>query len=160
MVIGDAGPEFTPRNLQTAFTRLRGGAKFVAMHKNRWWITPDGVMLDSGAYVAALEFGTRRRALVTGKPSRAFFGEGVRLLGRMPRGPASAGGLVAAEVAMVGDDLWNDVRGAQRAGLRGVFVRSGKHGDAELARVASERGGGPPDAVAPSIAEVVAALVG
>jgi ribonucleotide monophosphatase NagD (HAD superfamily) len=78
----------------------------------------------------------------------------------MPRGPASAGGLVAAEVAMVGDDLWNDVRGAQRAGLRGVFVRSGKHGDAELARVASERGGGPPDAVAPSIAEVVAALVG
>jgi ribonucleotide monophosphatase NagD (HAD superfamily) len=61
---------------------------------------------------------------------------------------------------MIGDDLWNDVRGAQRAGLRGVFVRSGKHGDAELARVASERGGAPPDAVAPSIAEVVAAVLG
>jgi HAD superfamily hydrolase (TIGR01450 family) len=42
VVVGDAGPEFTPRNLQTAFTLLRGGAKFVAMHKNRWWITPDG----------------------------------------------------------------------------------------------------------------------
>ena len=59
---------------------------------------------------------------------------------------------------MVGDDLWNDIRGAQKAGLRGLFVRSGKHGDAELARVTAERGGRAPDAVAPSIVEIVAAL--
>jgi len=150
VVVGDAGDEFTPRNMQMAFTLLRGGARFVAMHKNRWWITPAGVMLDSGAYVAALEFATQKRALVTGKPSRAFFAEGVRQLG----------GLAAGEVAMVGDDLWNDIRGAQRAGLRGVFVRSGKHGDAELARVAAERGGRAPDAVAPSIVEIASALVG
>jgi HAD superfamily hydrolase (TIGR01458 family) len=148
VLVGDAGGEFTPRNLQSAFTLLRGGARFVAMHKNRWWYTPEGAMLDSGAYVAALEFGTQRRALVTGKPSRAFFAEGVRQLG-----------LTAGEVAMVGDDLWNDVRGAQRAGLVGVFVRSGKQGDADLDRFAAERHGGAPDAVAPSIAEVVAALV-
>ncbi len=150
VVVGDARDEFTPRNMQTAFTLLRGGARFVAMHKNRWWITSAGVMLDSGAYVAALEFGLQQRALVTGKPSRAFFAEGVRQLG----------GLAAGEVAMVGDDLWNDVRGAQRAGLRGVFVRSGKHGDVELARATAERGGRAPDAMAPSISEVVAALVG
>jgi ribonucleotide monophosphatase NagD (HAD superfamily) len=136
--------------MQTAFTLLRGGARFVAMHKNRWWMTPAGVMLDSGAYVAALEFGVQKRALVTGKPSRAFFAEGVRQLGD----------LAAAEVAMVGDDLWNDIRGAQRAGLRGVFVRSGKHGDAELVRVTAERGGRAPDAVAPSIVEIASALVG
>jgi HAD superfamily hydrolase (TIGR01458 family) len=149
VVVGDAGDEFTPRNMQTAFTLLRGGARFVAMHKNRWWLTPAGVMLDSGGYVAALEFATQKRALVTGKPSRAFFVEGVRQLG----GPA------AGEVAMVGDDLWNDVRGAQRAGLRGAFVRSGKHGDVELARATTERGGRAPDAVAPSIVEIAAALI-
>jgi len=150
VVVGDAGDEFTPRNMQTAFTLLRDGARFVAMHKNRWWLTPAGVMLDSGAYVAALEFATQQRALVTGKPSRAFFVEGVRQLGV----------LAAEDVAMVGDDLWNDVRGAQRAGLRGVFVRSGKHGDEELARATTERGGRAPDAVAPSIVEVAAALIG
>ena len=148
VIVGDAGDEFTPRNVQSAFRLIRGGARFVAMHKNRWWITPDGVLLDSGSYVAALEYATERRALVTGKPSRAFFGEAVRQLG----------GLAATEVAMVGDDLWNDIRGAQKAGLRGVFVRSGKHGDADLARAAKERGGWAPDAVAPSIVEVVAAL--
>jgi len=176
VIVGDAGDEFTTRNIQSAFRLLRGGAAFVAMHKNRWWITPDGVLLDSGSYVAALEYATERRALVTGKPSRTFFGEAVRMLGA---GAAPGNGAAAAaaaagaadlaergaaerlsshEVAMVGDDLWNDIRGAQKAGLRGVFVLSGKHGKAELARAAAERGGREPDAIAPSIVEVVAAL--
>ena len=174
VVVGDAGDEFTPRNMQTAFSLLRGGARFIAMHKNRWWITPAGVLMDSGGYVAALEFAAQRRALVTGKPSRAFFADGVRQLGAIARSgyaadhlppdglsprDVSAARFSPREVAMVGDDLWNDVRGAQRAGLRGVFVRSGKHGDTELARLASERGSPAPDAVAPSIAEVVAALL-
>jgi HAD superfamily hydrolase (TIGR01458 family) len=158
VIVGDAGEEFTPRNIQSAFRLLRNGARFVAMHKNRWWITPAGVLLDSGGYVAALEYGTERRAYITGKPSRAFFSEGVRMLGEQTAARRDDGRLSPGEVAMVGDDLWNDVRGAQKAGLRGVFVRSGKHGDAELARVAAERGGRAPDAVAPSIVEVVEAL--
>jgi len=152
VVVGDAGDEFTARNMQSAFTLLRQGARFVAMHKNRWWITEAGAMLDSGAYVAALEFGTERRALVAGKPSRMFFAEGVRQLGLERVAPA--------DVAMVGDDLWNDVRGAQKAGLRGVFVRSGKHGEAEIARVSAGRGGRAPDAIAPSILEIAEALLG
>jgi HAD superfamily hydrolase (TIGR01458 family) len=158
VVVGDAADDFTPRNLQSAFTLVRNGARLLAMHKNRWWFTPQGVTLDSGAYVAALEFATERRALVTGKPSRPFFMVGLDILSR-----ASAGGsapLASRDVAMVGDDLWNDVRGAQRAGLRGFFVRSGKHGDAELTRFSAGRGGGRPDAVAPSIAEIIDALVG
>ncbi len=172
VVVGDAADEFTPRNLQSAFTLLRSGARFVAMHKNRWWLTPAGAMLDAGAYVAGLEYVTQRRALVAGKPSRTFFAECVRRLEEMVGGAGDAGGtggagartgrashLAPTEVAMVGDDLWNDVLGAQKAGLRGVFVRSGKHGDADLARVTTERGGRAPDAVAPSIVEVVAALV-
>jgi HAD superfamily hydrolase (TIGR01450 family) len=163
VIVGDAGDDFTARNIQSAFRLLRGGAGFVAMHKNRWWITPAGVLLDSGGYVAALEYGTERRALVTGKPSRAFFGEAVRMLAGQGGAAASLGHgassrLSRGEVAMVGDDLWNDIRGAQKAGLRGVFVRSGKHGDEELVRVAAERGGRAPDIVAPSITEVVAAL--
>jgi HAD superfamily hydrolase (TIGR01458 family) len=162
VIVGDAGDDFTPRNIQAAFRLLRGGSQFVAMHKNRWWITPGGVLLDSGSYVAALEFATERKAVVTGKPSRAFFGEAVRAL-NSAAGSAAGGatGLAASEVAMVGDDLWNDIRGAQKAGLRGVFVRSGKHGEAELSRIAAGRngrGGWAPDAIAPSIVEIVAAL--
>ncbi len=156
VVVGDAAADFTPRNMQSAFALLRGGAGFVAMHKNRWWLTPQGVLIDSGAYVTALEFATQRRAVVAGKPARTFFAEGVRLLGRLA---GEGGHLAAGDVAMVGDDLWNDIRGAQRAGLRGVFVRSGKHGDAELAQAAAGRNGHAPDAVAPSLADIVDALL-
>jgi HAD superfamily hydrolase (TIGR01458 family) len=155
VIVGDASDEFTTRNIQSAFTLLRGGARFVAMHKNRWWYTAAGATVDSGAYVAALEFAAQRRALVTGKPSRAFFDEGLRQLASIAPGP-----LARSEVAMVGDDMWNDIRGAQKSGLRTIFVRSGKHGDAELARASREPGGRTPDAVAPSIVEIAAALSG
>jgi len=59
---------------------------------------------------------------------------------------------------MIGDDVRTDIRAAQRAGLRGVFVLSGKHCAADVEAAARERGGRRPDAVADSLAEVVAAL--
>jgi ribonucleotide monophosphatase NagD (HAD superfamily) len=58
---------------------------------------------------------------------------------------------------MVGDDVRTDVLAGQRAGLRGVFVLTGKHGLDEVRR---DRGRGwrAPDAIAASLADVVAAL--
>jgi HAD superfamily hydrolase (TIGR01458 family) len=154
VVVGDATGDFTPANVQSAFRLLRGGARFVAMHKNRWWLTPTGELLDAGAYVVGLEYATERRALVTGKPARTFFAEGVRRLEELA-GHSLAGG----QVAMVGDDLLSDVRGAQRTGLRGILVLTGKHGEADLARLSSGRGAVIPDAIAPSLAALAAALV-
>jgi ribonucleotide monophosphatase NagD (HAD superfamily) len=48
---------------------------------------------------------------------------------------------------MVGDDVVNDVGGAQAAGLAGVLVRTGKFRPADLDR-------GAPDAVVDSLADV------
>jgi ribonucleotide monophosphatase NagD (HAD superfamily) len=60
---------------------------------------------------------------------------------------------------MVGDDVWTDALAAKRAGLRGFVVLTGKHGREELDRAAAQRrGGGRPDGVARSLAEIVAAL--
>jgi HAD superfamily hydrolase (TIGR01458 family) len=159
VIVGDAAGDFTPANMQSAFRLLRAGARFIAMHKNRWWLTPAGEALDAGAYVVGLEYATERRALVTGKPARAFFEEGMRRLRELAGSAAGGHSLAGGEVAMVGDDLLNDVRGAQRAGLRGVLVRTGKHGDADVARLASGRGAVVPDAVALSLAEVAEALI-
>jgi ribonucleotide monophosphatase NagD (HAD superfamily) len=36
------------------------------------------------------------------------------------------------KAAMVGDDLWSDVEGAQRAGLQGWLVRTGKYRESAL----------------------------
>ena len=153
VVIGDSPEEATFDNLNRAFRLVLEGAQLVGMHRNPWWLTPDGPTLDSGAFVVGLEFATERPATIIGKPSPAFFSQAVRDLRR-----EAGAGLRRSEIAMVGDDVRTDVRAAQRAGLRGIFVRSGKHGLEDIEVAARERGGRRPDAVAASLTEVVAAL--
>jgi HAD superfamily hydrolase (TIGR01450 family) len=156
VVVGDSPESATWDNLNRAFRLIRNGAELIGMHKNRWWLTPDGPTIDSGAFVAGLEFATGAKARIVGKPAPEFFRAAATQLAaevRQRGGPA----LRRHDVLMVGDDLETDVRAAQRAGLRGAFVLTGKHTRADLD--ASVRRGRPgPDLVAESLAEVVAAL--
>jgi HAD superfamily hydrolase (TIGR01450 family) len=153
VVIGDGGDDLSFRNLDTAFRLIRGGAAFLAMHRNPWWFTPRGPTLDSGAAVAGLEYATGQTATILGKPSPQVFRQALAELredlGR--RVPARA-------VAMVGDDPDADVRAAQRAGLRGVLVLTGKTTAADLEGPVLGRGRRAPDAIAGSLADVVDAL--
>jgi HAD superfamily hydrolase (TIGR01450 family) len=152
VVIGDGGDDLSYRNLDTAFRLIRGGATFLAMHRNPWWLTPRGATLDAGAAVVGLEYATGHKATVLGKPSPVVFRQaldGLRAdLGR--RVPAGS-------VAMVGDDPDADVRAAQRVGLRGILVLTGKVASRDVAERVDGRKRRP-DAIAASLAEVVAAL--
>ncbi len=153
VVIGDSPEEATFDNLNRAFRLILGGAELVGMHRNPWWLTPEGPTLDSGSFVVGLEFAAERRARVIGKPSPAFFAQAVRDLRR-----EAGRGLARRDIAMVGDDVRTDVRASQRAGLRGILVLSGKHGAADVDAATRERGGRRPDAIARDLAEVLAAL--
>lgn len=157
VVIGDAGDDLSYRNMDVAFRLVRGGAELLAMHRNPWWLTAKGPTIDAGGFVVALEFATGRRAVTLGKPSPVVFRQAVAGLTsdigqRLPR----------SAFAMVGDDPRADVAAAQRVGLRGILVLSGKTDRAEADRlVAAARSGGRgrgPDGVAATLAEVVAAL--
>ena len=66
--------------------------------------------------------------------------------------------LLRREIAIVGDDVRTDVQAAQRVGLHGVLVLTGKHSIEDVELAARGRAGGRPDAIASSLAEVVAAL--
>ena len=158
VILGDSPDELTKPNLDRAFRCVKAGAELLGMHRNPWWLTQAGPTLDAGAFLVGLEWAAGRRARIVGKPAPAFFATAVRRLAA----EAAARGerpLLRSELAMVGDDVNSDVGGGRRAGLRTVFVRTGKHGDAELAAVAGRRRYPyAPDGVAPSIAEVVAAL--
>lgn len=147
VVIGDAPEALSRENLDRAFRLVRRGAELVGMHRNGWWLTPAGPTLDSGAFLAGLEYATGRRATIVGKPSPAIFREALGRLGRLPR----------RAVAMVGDDLATDIRPARRLGLRSILVLTGKHGPADPLPAGGAAGRGP-DAVLGSLAEVVAAL--
>ncbi|MEO1055387.1 MAG: hypothetical protein AAFY28_00580, partial [Actinomycetota bacterium] len=73
VVIGGAGLNFTHTELNRAFRLLLDGAAFVAMHRNMYWRTSDGLELDTGAYVRALEEAAGMSPVVLGKPSADFF---------------------------------------------------------------------------------------
>ena len=153
VVIGDSPEEATFDNLNHAFRLVRRGARLVGMHRNPWWLTPEGPTLDSGSFVVGLEFAAETRATIVGKPSTAFFAQAVRDLRK-----EAGRDLARGDIAMVGDDVRTDVRAAQRAGLRGILVLSGKHGEADVEAAARERGGRRPDAIAANLAAVVDAI--
>jgi len=140
VVLGGGCDDFSYDAMNRVFRRVHEGAAFVAMHRNLYWRTTDGLQLDGGAFVAALEAATGVTPVVCGKPSQAFFASALAMLGVPP-----------ARAAMVGDDVVNDVTGAQEAGLAGVLVRTGKFRPDDLDR-------GAPDAVVGSLADVPALL--
>ncbi|MGC9541242.1 HAD-IIA family hydrolase [Streptomyces sp. UG1] len=142
VIVGGAGPEFGYAALNRAFGHLQRGARLVAMHRNLYWRTNEGLQLDTGAFLAGLEQAARVAAEITGKPSAAFFEAALAHVG------AGAG-----EAVMVGDDIESDVLAAQRAGVTGVLVRTGKYLP-ETHRDAS----GTPDHVIDSFAELPALL--
>jgi HAD superfamily hydrolase (TIGR01458 family) len=142
VIVGDLGDAFGYAVLNAAFRHLMSGAELVALQKNRFWLTRDGLSLDVGAFVAALEYAAGTQAYVVGKPARGFFEE---ILAGIP---AEAG-----RAAMVGDDVDSDVGGAQQAGLTGILVRTGKYRE-DVLRASGVR----PDAVIGSIADLPALL--
>jgi HAD superfamily hydrolase (TIGR01458 family) len=129
---------FSYMNLARAFAELEGGADLFCLHRNRWWQTSRGPLLDSGCFVAGLEYASDIEATVLGKPSTAYFAAAVEALDAEPE-----------LTWMVGDDVDADVVGAQRFGLRTALVRTGKFRPDDL-----ERSTVQPDVVLSSIADL------
>jgi HAD superfamily hydrolase (TIGR01458 family) len=142
VVIGSGGPSFTWEHLNEATRAIMAGAAFVGMHGAATWLTADGLCLDGGTYLAALERATGATPTIVGKPAPAMFVEALRRVGAD-----------AADTVMVGDDISADVLAAQAVGIRGVLVRTGKY------RAGSEETGTHrPDATIDSIADLPAWL--
>jgi HAD superfamily hydrolase (TIGR01458 family) len=128
---------FTYMNLARAFAEIQSGAAFYCLHKNKWWQTSRGPLLDAGAFVAGLEYATGVEATVLGKPSPAYFAAALDALDAEPE-----------LTWMVTDDVEADVRGAQLFGMRTVLLRTGKFRPETL-----ERADATPDVVLSSLAQ-------
>ena len=116
VVVGDLASGFNYETLNRAFQAILAGAELMALQKDRYWRVGSDLVLDAGPFVAALEYATGREARLIGKPSPEFFRAALHGLG-----------VPSEHVAMVGDDVENDVRGAQQAGLAGILVQTGKY---------------------------------
>ena len=138
VLVSGADESFCFETFNRVLELLRGGAELVAMHRNLFWMTRGGEKLDAGANPLGLEAATGLEAVVLGKPAATAFRAGLDALG-----------LPAQRVAMVGDDVENDVLAAQALGITGVLVRTGKFREDQLARAS-----GTPDHVVGSVLDL------
>jgi HAD superfamily hydrolase (TIGR01458 family) len=139
VVVGCALDHFTYANLNQAFRLLKQGARLIATGRTACFEGRQGLQLDAGPFVAALEYAAGTEALVLGKPSAGFFAA-AREEFSCP----------LESVTMIGDDAESDVGGAMAAGMRGILVQTGKY------RAGDEDKIGHPDAiVVPGMAAAV-----
>lgn len=141
VVIGDLGEQWDYRKLNRAFRLLDSGddrVSLVALGMTRFCKASDGrLRLDVAPFVKALEHSSGVEPTVMGKPATDFFQQAAGLLG-----------LAMSELIMIGDDIFSDVHGAQRCGMRGLLVKTGKFRDRDLNTEVR------PDAVLRSLAEL------
>ena len=147
VVMGDIGGEgYPPELLRTIFEHVMNGAKVLALHKNRFWQKPDGLHLDLGVFVAAIDYATGKEAIILGKPTTDFF-----------HGICKALDVAPEHTLMVGDDIESDIGGAKQAGLKTVLVQTGKY-RAEFVKQVGKEQGIKADLTIPSIADLPDAL--
>ena len=124
VVVGDAGEHFRYATLNQAFRLVHGGAPLFALGRNRYFQEADGLSLDAGPFVAALEYASGQTAELIGKPAPAIF-----------RAALASTGCAPADAVMIGDDVDSDVNGAITAGLRGILVKTGKYRPGDESRL-------------------------
>ncbi|KAK6185350.1 hypothetical protein SNE40_007603 [Patella caerulea] len=117
VVVGDATTELSYDNLNRAFQMLIAMENPIlfSLGKGKYYKDAGELCLDVGCYMKALEYACDIEAEVVGKPSSNFFNAALEDMG-----------VDASETVMIGDDVVNDVGGAQTCGMRGVLVRTGK----------------------------------
>lgn len=117
VLIGDIGDVWNYRLLQTIFDYVRNGAELIAIHKNKYWEKPEqGIKLDAGPFITAIEYSTDISATLIGKPSPLYFDSALKKLGLS----------IKNQFMMLGDDLDSDIAGAKKLNANTILITTGK----------------------------------
>ena len=102
--------------LQAFQTLIKTGGDLYSLGKGKFYREDGELTLDVGPFTAALEYALEKDAKVVGKPAEEFFLTALNDIG-----------CKTEEAIMIGDDIVSDVGGAQKCGIQGVLVRTGKY---------------------------------
>ncbi len=139
IVIGDIDDAWNYALMNKLFRMIMQGSRVIGLHKGRFYKKEDGNYIDIGVFISGLEYATGKEAAIVGKPSAAFFNYALESLN-----------VSAKDTAMIGDDVFNDILGAQHVGIKGILVQTGKYDENFVAH-----SGISPDAVMNDLSEVV-----
>ncbi len=138
IVVGKIKDRWNYDLMNKLFQMIVNGSTLLALHKDRYTETSNGLQIEFGAFIAGLEYATDKKAVVIGKPTLTFYQMALKDIG-----------LNADDAVMFGDDLISDIQGAQNAGIKGVLVQTGKYREELIKQSPIE-----PDGIISSIAEV------
>lgn len=116
VVVGLGPKELNYDNMNKAFRVLMESKdhELIAVHQGRYYKRGDGLALGPGAYIKGLEYAASVEAVLIGKPNRYFFESAI------PQG------VKPEECIMIGDDAYDDCKGAMAVGMRSILVKTGK----------------------------------
>lgn len=137
LIIGDCKDKVSYDNLNKAFQLIGENTEILALQKGKFFYNETGKNLDTGAFVAMMEYATGKSSKVLGKPSESFFNILLQDLNIKP-----------SEVLIIGDDISTDIVGANNLGAMGALVKTGKYSDQVKLDVAT------PDLVLDSVADL------
>lgn len=90
--------------------------QIISLGSGRYYRDNGRLRVDTGAYVVAFEFCLGVKAINVGKPNEKFFRNALDVFGG-----------TVEDTIMIGDDIVSDIGGAQKLGMRGFLVRTGKY---------------------------------
>ncbi|NIR96377.1 MAG: TIGR01458 family HAD-type hydrolase, partial [Gammaproteobacteria bacterium] len=73
VLLGDARDDLSYQNLNRAFALCKNGAPLIGIGMNKYFQDEDGLKLDAGAFIHAIEWAADVDAIIMGKPSAPFF---------------------------------------------------------------------------------------
>ncbi|MEE9431068.1 MAG: HAD-IIA family hydrolase [Melioribacteraceae bacterium] len=120
VLIGDIGNAWNYKTLQQIFEFVQNGAELITIHKNKYWNKlGEGIKLDAGPFVHAIEYATSVKATLIGKPSELYFRSALSLLTNNEVKESK-------HFIMLGDDLESDIKGANKLGAESILILTGK----------------------------------
>ena len=138
IVVAAFDTELTYHKLERACTFIRGGALFLATHRDINCPTEDGFIPDCGAMCRLIGCSTGKEPYYLGKPGEETLEMVLRQTGRRKE-----------EVAFVGDRLYTDVAAGVKNGAKGILVLSGETKEEDLEKAEIQ-----PDGVFRSLKEM------
>jgi NagD protein len=117
--------DFTADEYGQMIEFLLAGAELIGMHETTLYVKNHKRYPGVGAILKMLEFATSAPYTVVGKPSIPFFKEALSRIDSQQEGAKFS------DITIISDDVKGDLIGAQKLGMKGVFVLSGKYRNAD-----------------------------
>ncbi len=110
-----------------------GSAKLIGMHGTSIYAKNGKTYPAVGAILAMINYATKKKFEIVGKPSENFYTKGLEMLKKFDKS------IEFKDIEIISDDVIGDLVGAKELGMKTTFVLSGKYRDSKIVNSLSKK---------------------